>query len=328
MSSVTETVLASLTVDGDHPELARLQHLMQDYPRRGGKALRARLTLMSAAAHGADPAAAVPVAAALETFQNWVLVHDDIEDDSDERRGSPALHRVVGVPLALNVGDAMHVAMWRSLMNVEAPWRDAVIREFLSVIATTAEGQHLDLAWIAANRFDVGQDEYLDMVERKTAAYTVVGPLRLGAIVAMREPSPEFSSAGKELGRAFQIRDDVLNLLPDADGKYGKEFAGDLFEGKRTLVLAHAFDQASPADAARLRHLLGRPRERKTVEEMNEALGILTATGSIDFAQSLAETTAGHALRSLRTALERDGIDRDATEVLIHVLESLVDRSH
>ena len=330
MIDVGQAVLDTLAIGTEHQlgELARLERLMQDYPRRGGKALRARLVLLSAAAHGADPREAVPVAAALETFQNWVLVHDDIEDDSDTRRGSPALHRLVGVPVALNVGDAMHVAMWRSLIAIQAPWRDAVLDEFLDVIGTTAEGQHLDLAWIAEGRFDVGQEDYLDMVERKTAAYTVVGPLRLGAIVAGRAPAPEFTSAGKALGSAFQIRDDVLNLLPDEEGKYGKEFAGDLYEGKRTLVLAHAFERLSPTQADRLRTLLGRSRADKTEADVHEALAILNVAGSIDHAQLHAERTARDALATLRTTLDREAQDGGAASLLLATLEHLVARNH
>lgn len=323
---VRERVLAALPEGGDGDELARFAALQRDYPSRAGKGLRGRLVLLSAAAHGAERSEALPVAAALELFQNWVLVHDDVEDDSETRRGRPALHRRVGVPVAINVGDAMHVAMWRLLIELDAPWRDAVAREFLDTIDRTAEGQHLDLAWVEQRRFDVGEQDYLAMVERKTAYYTVVAPLRLGAWIAGATPAPGFLEAGLALGRAFQIRDDVLNLLPDEDGAYGKEFAGDLYEGKRTLVLARAFAVSPPAAAARLRALLDRPREAKREDEMREALALLEASGAIAYAQAAAEAAGSDGLRALRSAL-RGAADRDAADAILALVESLAART-
>ncbi len=320
-----EALLAALPAGHDDPELDRFAELQRDYPRRGGKGLRGRLAMLSAAAHGGSPEEAVPVAAALELFQNWVLVHDDVEDDSETRRGLPALHRTVGVPVAINVGDAMHVAMWRLLIERSAPWRDAVLSEFLTTIDRTAEGQHLDLAWLAARRFDVAEREYLAMVERKTAHYTVVAPLRLGALVAGRTPSPRFLPAGLALGRAFQIRDDVLNLVPDEDGAYGKEFAGDLYEGKRTLVLARAFEVLAPGDAERLRALLDRPRAEKRADEMQEALALLERAGAISYAQRVAEASAAEGLAELRAALSAVA-DPEAAAAILALVESLADR--
>jgi geranylgeranyl diphosphate synthase type II len=215
--------------------------------------------------------------------------------------------------------------MWRLLIEIRAPWRDAVLAEVLDTIDRTAEGQHLDLAWVEAGRFDVSETEYRAMVERKTAYYTVVAPLRLGAHVAGRPPDARLVDAGRALGRAFQIRDDVLNLLPDEDGAYGKEFAGDLYEGKRTLVLARAFARLSEGDAGRLRALLDRPRAAKRPEEMREALSLLERADAIGYAQGVAEASADEGLRTLRAALaELPG--REAADAVLDLLASLADR--
>ncbi|MEX2502742.1 MAG: polyprenyl synthetase family protein [Trueperaceae bacterium] len=325
---LTEAMLAVLgrASDGPHPDLDRFVELQRDYPRRGGKHLRGRLVLAATAAFGGDPSDAVPVAAALELFQNWVLVHDDVEDDSEERRGAPALHRQVGIPLAVNVGDAMHVAMWRLLIDSDRPWRDAVLREFLTTIRTTAEGQHLDLSWVHEGRFGVGRDAYLGMVDRKTATYTVVAPLRLGAWIAGGEPPPTLTPAGLARGRAFQVRDDVLNLLPDAGGGYGKEFAGDLYEGKRTLVLAIAFERLTPGDADRLRTVLDHPRDRIGRERVEEALRLIRSCGAIEEAQRFAEHSAEQGLERLREAL-RDAPGRDAVAAIERLVEDLASRA-
>lgn len=324
--SLRRAVLAALPEGHEDPELARFYRLLRDYPGRGGKRLRGLATLLTTAAHGGDPRAALPVAAALELFQSWVLVHDDVEDGSEQRRGRPALHRQIGAPLAINVGDALHVYMWRLLVDAPLPRRDDILREFLETITRTAEGQHLDLAWVASGRL-AGEEEYLRMVALKTARYTVVAPLRLGALCAGREPDARLARAGTLLGSAFQIRDDVLNLLPpERTGGYGKEFAGDLYEGKRTLVLAHAFGRLEAGAGERLRVLLSRPREAKRDEEMSEALELLNRHDSLDHAQRLAERYADEGLALLDEAL-RELPGREAVAELTELLASLVARS-
>jgi geranylgeranyl diphosphate synthase, type II len=324
-----EAVLALLPAGHDDPDLRRFAALMREYPARGGKRVRGRLVLASTAAHGGDAERALPVAAALELFQNWVLVHDDIEDDSEERRGAPALHRSVGVPIALNVGDAMHVHMWDALIALRArPDFDAeaIRREFLWMIHRTAEGQHLDLTWVAEGRFDVGEEAYLAMVRRKTAAYTVVSPLRLGAQAAGRTPHPDLASIGDRLGAAFQIRDDVLNLLPSEDGGYGKEFAGDLYEGKRTLVLAHALANAAAGEADEAIERLRPPREQRTPDDVRWLLALIERTGSLRYAQARAEALASASLRELETVLA-DLPGRAAADALLHGLRDLTRRT-
>jgi geranylgeranyl diphosphate synthase type II len=313
-----DAVVAALADPDDAPgsELARFRDLQRDYPRRGGKGIRGRLAALSALAHGTTLAQATPVAAALELFQNWVLVHDDVEDDSETRRGRPALHRMVGSPVAINVGDDMHLAMWRLLIEADVAHRMEILREFLAMIERTAEGQHLDLAWVAAHRFDVDEADYLEMVRRKTATYTVVSPLRLGAVLAGRTPDPRFEPAGEALGAAFQIRDDVLNLLPDDHGRYGKEFAGDLFEGKRTLVLARAFEVLSASEGQRLRDLLDRPRDVKSETEMHEALELIESADALRYAQAVAERLADDGLVLLQGALADLPGDAAAEEIV------------
>ena len=303
-------IYRDLPASPSRPELEQFYALLRDYPERGGKRLRGLLLLLSAAAHGAPWEQGVGVAAALELFQNWVLIHDDIEDDSEDRRGSPALHKQVGLPVALNVGDALHIYMWRTLLR--HVWHlDAraggqrqgqrLVETFEEMISRTAEGQHLDLTWVAEGRFDVTEADYLAMVTLKSAYYTVVGPLVLGALCAGAEPDPRLSEAGLALGVAFQIRDDVLNLMRDVS--YGKEFAGDLFEGKRTLVLAHFFAHAAPELQQLVRRTLEKPRREKTYAELEHILQLLRAEGSLAYAQSVAEAKAEAGLRLLKVCL-------------------------
>jgi len=328
VADLQAAVLGLLPVRHDDPDLDRFYALLRDYPARGGKRLRGRFVLAACAAHGGDPRRALTPAAALELFQNWVLVHDDIEDDSEERRGAPALHRQVGVPIALNVGDAMHVYMWAALLGLRGDAgfdADAIRAEFVRVIHRTAEGQHLDLAWVAEGRFAVGETDYLRMVTLKTSWYTVIGPLRLGAFAAGRTPDPAFERYGARLGAAFQIRDDVLNLDPAAST--GKEYAGDLYEGKRTLVLAHLFAHAAPDEVAEAEARLAKPRPLKTPEDAAALLALIERYGSRAYAQSVAEREASAALAGLREAFARLPARAEA-DALLDQLATLAQRSH
>ena len=298
----------------DHaiPEIALLYRMMRDYPERGGKMIRSKLLIASCLAHGGRFEAALPLAAALELFQNWVLIHDDIEDDSEERRGKPALHRLHPMPLALNAGDALHVYMWQVVYEAQVP---GAFEEFLTMIHRTAEGQHMDLGWVEARRWDITQADYLELVQRKTAFYTVVSPLRLGAFAAGCAPDERLTQAGLDLGIAFQIRDDVLNLDGDF-ATYGKEIAGDLFEGKRTLMLVHALEHASPEDRARMIGILEKPRVEKTHAEVAFILETMRALGSIHHAQAIADAHAKRGLEVLSAALENLPGQAAVTEIL------------
>ncbi len=310
----------------DDPELKRFYTLLRDYPERGGKRLRGLALLLSTAAHGAPWQIGLGSAAALELFQNWVLIHDDIEDGSEERRGQAALHRQIGVPVALNVGDALHIYMWRTLLHgTYNSWerQRRILDTFETCISRTAEGQHLDLAWVEAGRFDVSESEYLEMVTLKSAYYTVVGPLVLGALAAGVEPDPELTQAGIDLGVAFQIRDDVLNLMDDVS--YGKEFAGDLFEAKRTLILAHFFEHAPETLREQARALLATPRERKSPDEVKRLAATLQSSGAVSYAQSVADARAASGMATLRRSLDTLP-GQDAANTLLHLLGEVAQR--
>ncbi|WP_457638502.1 polyprenyl synthetase family protein [Oceanithermus sp.] len=303
------------------PELAEYARILREYPERGGKMLRGQLVVLTARAYG-DDSASLPVAAALELFQNWVLIHDDIEDDSEERRGQPALHRIYPPALALNAGDALHATMWRLL--VEAGGRRKIMAEFAQLVETTASGQHLDLSWVLEGRFDLTPADYFEMVERKAGYYTGVAPLRLGALAAGKMPHTSFATAGLELGVAFQIIDDVLNLEGVRE-VYGKEIAGDLWEGKRTLILIDYLSQAPAAERARAEEILRQPREQKSVEDVAWLHQRILASGAVARARQLAEEKAAAALAELEEALSTLP-DRQAAAETLALLHKLVDR--
>ncbi len=307
-------------------DLAGFYRLIRDYPERAGKALRGQVVVLSARAHAGDESAdevALSVAAALELFQAWALIHDDIEDGSEQRRGSPALHRVVGMPVALNVGDALHAHMWRYLLSLALP--SEVLGEFGAMIMRTTEGQHLDLSFVEQGRFDVSEAEYLRMVELKTANYTVLAPLRLGAMCAGVAPDAALTSAAIDLGVAFQVRDDVLNLLGEP-GAYGKEPYGDIYEGKRTLITAHLLSCLSEIERSRVVEVLAARREDKSPDDVAYVMERMRRCGSLEHAQGVALERGGSGLARLTAGFE--GLPgEEAAAALLELLSGLATRA-
>ena len=324
-NSLSQAILQALPKNHANKELDHFYQLISDYPSRGGKLIRGILLLLSTEAHGGNWSDALNVAVGLELFQNWILIHDDIEDESDERRGRATLHKMIGDALAINVGDALHVYMWQVLNNLELAKAHEIRQEFLTMIHRTAEGQHLELSWIKNKDFDIDENDYLAMVSRKTAYYTVVYPLILGALAANKIPDPRIIDLGIDLGIAFQIRDDVLNLSQNAN--YGKEFAGELYEAKRTLILVKLFKQVTKNEEKDLKRILNKKRTNKTKEEIDYVLAMIAKYNVLEQSQNYAEIRAATGLALFEDVFKILG--RPAvTAHMSGLLESLAYRSH
>lgn len=277
-----------------------LYDLLPDYPARGGKMMRPALCLAAARAFGAPVDQALTTAVGVELLHNALLIHDDIEDESEQRRGRPALNALYGVPLALNVGDALALASLRpfadNVARLGPRLAEAVWLEAERMAWETVEGQALELGWRRDNTQDVGEADYLTMVMKKTCWLATIFPLRVGALIATRGHADldALTKLGFFLGAAFQIQDDVLNLEPDE--AYGKEINGDLYEGKRTLMLIHAARAAGPEERARLFAFLGRSRAAREPGEVAWLRQLIERAGSLAYARGVAQGLAGAAL--------------------------------
>ncbi len=242
-----------------------LYDLILDYPLRGGKALRPALSIAVCLGMGGHLESVLPTAATLELYHNAFLIHDDIEDESWTRRGKPTLHIDHGIPIAVNVGDAMlSLSLQPLLDNVERVGLGPALRILRAVAhmtRRTVEGQALELDWVRNNTWQLDDADYLKMVELKTSWYSFITPLQVGAVAAGAgaEQLEPLEALGRQLGAAFQITDDLLNLRADPQD-YGKEIGGDLWEGKRTLMLLHALRNATPDDQGRAAQILARRR--------------------------------------------------------------------
>jgi geranylgeranyl diphosphate synthase type II len=282
---VTEEICRLFDRRHEHRDV--LYRLILDYPLREGKALRPTLALAMCRALGGDVDAVLPTAATLELYHNAFLVHDDVEDDSRLRRGAPTLHVEHGVPIAINVGDAMFCLSLKPLLdNVEVIGLGPALRILATVAHMTqesVEGQAVELDWIRHNRWDLGDADYVRMVEQKTGWYSFIVPMQVGAIAAgaTEEQVHELVDFGRELSVAFQITDDLLNVRADPQ-EYGKEIGGDLWEGKRTLIVLHAVRTAGSVDRGRAVEILARARPpSESVERVQDLLHELVALGEL-----------------------------------------------
>jgi geranylgeranyl diphosphate synthase type I len=246
--------------------------------------------LLACQAAGGDPAQAVPLAACLQLLHDFTLIHDDIEDDSDTRRGRATLWSLWGLAQGINAGDGMfvlaHLAIHRlSAVGVAAERVLAVLRRFDEVILHVCEGQFLDISFEGDLR--ITTDDYLAMIGRKTAIL-ISGSCELGALVAGATPANAAALAefGKSVGLAFQIEDDILGIW-GAPEVTGKPRAADLYRRKVSLPVVHAL-ATSPQRDKLARHYREGEMDAPTVVA---ALAVLDGAGSRAFC---AETAARH----------------------------------
>jgi geranylgeranyl pyrophosphate synthase len=287
-----------------------LYKLIADHMSRAGKGLRPALCIATCRAFGGREEDVLPVASALEMLHNAFLVHDDIEDGSQFRHDRPTMHVAQGVPLAINVGDAMQALSVRLVrqsvdrLGPEAAWR--LFDEFDHMLMESLEGQALEIGWVRDNRCEVTADDYFLMTLKKTCWYSFIHPCRLGALVAdPADPDLErFDRFGYFLGLAFQIQDDLLNLIGDPR-RYGKEIGGDLWEGKRTLILVDLFSKLQPFEAERLRTVLAKPRAQRLEREIAWLQDLIERHGSLDVARQAAHDLARSAAAEFDTAYAR-----------------------
>lgn len=282
----------ALSVYVPHTEPRRhLWDLVSEYPGRGGKAIRPSLCLATTVAFGGEIDEALPSAVALEMLHNAFLVHDDIEDASLLRRGRPTLHAEHGVPLAINAGDALVVLAGAALRDnrrrLGSRLASRLGDEFELMARRTLEGQARELGWRRDATFDLSPDDYLDLIMHKTCWYTTIHPLRVGSLIGSmgRSDLDSLVRFGFYLGAAFQIRDDLLNLVGD-EAKYGKESCGDLYEGKRTLMVIHLLREARGDERRAVQRFLAMERAQRTPDDVAGMVELMRRYGSLDFAHA------------------------------------------
>lgn len=321
-----EAILARLLAAVPQREPQRYLYApLTAYLSRTGKSVRPALCLASCGAFGGRESDALASAAAIEMLHNAFLVHDDIEDESELRRGEPTMHAQHGLPIALNAGDMLTALSARLLRNnlmlLGPRLADRVHDEFEHMMQQSLEGQAMELGWMRDNRCDITDADYLRMVQKKTCWYSFIHPCRIGALIGTRDGADldQFNRFGAFLGSAFQIRDDLLNLT-GSERVYGKEIGGDLLEGKRTLMLIHLMRHLDARETARITAYLGRPRRARGPEETEWILGLMHKRGSIDHARQAASQLAMAAQQAFEQAYGRLPASQD--KAFLHQLVS------
>jgi geranylgeranyl diphosphate synthase type I len=264
---------------------------------RGGKRFRPALTFLACECVGGRRQDAVEAAAAVELLHNMTLIHDDIEDQSELRRGKPCIHRIYGVPTAINAGDAMLIRVFDIANSSKIP-----LDRRNALVATVAKRAY-EITWGQAFEFSMWkrkeftEDEVIRLLQNKTGALTRLstesGAISGGGSQEQLEALGEF---GETIGVAFQIVDDILNLTGD-EKEYGKEIGGDIREGKKTIMAAYILKIASAQDKKVFTRLLGKSKISKS--EVRKAVGLYEKYDSISYAQSRANSYMDNARKAL-----------------------------
>ncbi|XGI83337.1 polyprenyl synthetase family protein [Halorutilales archaeon Cl-col2-1] len=282
--------------------------------RAGGKRLRPALLLLTAEALGEDnPEKTVPAAVSIETIHSFTLIHDDIMDDDDLRRGVPSVHVEWDEPTAILAGDTLYSKAFEVMLKADVDPED--LNYMMKVLAESCtgvcEGQALDIEFERSD--EVGEDEYMEMVEKKTAVLFGAAA-GIGAVVADAddETVEAMYDAGIKMGKAFQIQDDVLDITGSTD-EIGKTHASDLVEDKQTLINIHArrngVDTSLDDDATR--------------EEIRDKIDEIEGAGSIEYARQRADELIDDAKESLEGLPESE-----AKDILLRLSDFVVEREH
>ncbi len=271
--------------------------IVADYSERQGKYIRPSFVLLICEAMGEDPQKAVKTAAAMQVSEDWILNHDDIEDESLQRRGKPTLHEIYGVPLAINAGDGLQTVMWRILWdNIEILGIEKsleVMKEFYEMITRTAFGQTVEMKWRKEGKMDLTEEDCFFVIDGKTVYYSIAGPMRLGAIIAgaNNQQLEKLYKFARPLGRCFQIKDDLLDLTSDFAG-LKKQQGNDIYEGKRTLMLTHLLGNIKGKEKKKLYLILKKSRQEKSRQEVAWVIKMMKKYGSLDYGRKKAEKLA------------------------------------
>ena len=299
-----------------HSDLPRLSGAMMHLIEGGGKRLRATLPWLVAKAVGDTHSGLLDVGAAIEIIHNFTLVHDDIMDDDDVRRGRPAVHVEYDLPTAINAGDAMLAIAFEAMAVAEGIEPDLLpflVKRIGRMVRKCSEGQQLDIEF--EDREVVSEEEYIEMIHGKTAAMFLtcaeVGSHLAGADEEIIQCMHDW---GLALGLCFQLMDDLIDVLSDSD-TLGKPSGSDVAQGKRTLMVIHALRQPTSEAKDDLLAVLGKG-DNVTAEQVARGHQALHDLGSIEYAKVKAEAYHRKA---------HDCLDRISENTALRALRELTD---
>jgi len=287
----------------------------------GGKRMRPALLLMACELFGGDANKAIPPALAIEVFHNFTLMHDDIMDNAPLRRGRTTVHEKWNQNVGILSGDVMLIEGYKLMMQVD----DRILRQVLDIFNETAvgvcEGQQIDMEFEQQN--DVRIDEYINMIRLKTAV-VLGGALKIGALIG-GAPSADaalLSTFGEQLGIAFQLQDDILDVYGDPE-KFGKQVGGDIISNKKTYLLIKALELAKNKDAADLNTLIS----ATMFDGAEKVTAVTRIYDSLNIRQYAEDAMQGYADKAFE-ALEQINLPEDHKQYLHDFADGLLVREN
>jgi len=327
MVSATETELQRLSDNLNEPRIVPFRQMLTYHmgwtgdgsgPESTGKRIRPLLVLLTCTACGGNWKDALPAAAAVEFIHNFSLVHDDIQDNSPIRRGRPSVWANWGVPMAINVGDALFALSNLSILNLMESYPAEMVNRVAYILhktcLTLTEGQFLDMTYESTDNLKV--EDYWPMVTGKTAAL-LSASCQLGSILGEADEATieAYQTFGHYLGLAFQVQDDILGIWGD-EALTGKSSASDLVEGKRSLPVIFGLEKCAQFSSL---WVDGRVKP----QDVEAAARLLASEGAYEFAHETARQMTDMAINTLRGA-DPQG---EAGEALYNLADHLLHRN-
>jgi geranylgeranyl pyrophosphate synthase len=265
--------------------------MVRVYTDRMGKYVRPSLLLLWAELFGGKLVHAILPAAAMQVSEDWILIHDDWEDNNRLRRGGKSAHVLHGDRFAINAGDALHMTMWKMVHDSSRRLGKIVSNKFFDkfydMLTVTAEGQYLDmhLTYEIRDITEFTIDDYYESICAKSCYYSVYGPMQLGAVVggADMKRVRRIEEYGKTIGYAFQIKDDILDCI-STEKELGKTIGIDILNGAKTAILWHFVRNSDPSDLQNVRRIY--MKSKKTKGDVSEVIKLFNKYGSVAYAQS------------------------------------------
>jgi geranylgeranyl diphosphate synthase type II len=294
-----------------------ISYLMQ----LGGKRMRPVLVLVSTELFGGDVLKALDAAVGIELFHNFTLMHDDIMDKAPLRRGNPTVHVKWNESAAILSGDVMFVEAYKLMIRVD----DSILRKVLDIFSDTAsgvcQGQQADMNF--EKRDQVSLEEYIEMIRLKTAVL-LAGSMQIGALIggAEKDQADLLYEFGENLGLAFQLQDDILDVYGDPE-KFGKQVGGDILADKKTFLLIKARELAKGESASELNKWLNNP-DVLPGNKVNAITSIYNSLGVRKLAEAEMETYVRKALN----ALDKITVEPSKKVLLKGFAEQLLIREH
>ncbi|MFP4633495.1 MAG: polyprenyl synthetase family protein [Candidatus Aenigmatarchaeota archaeon] len=323
-----------------HPEGVKVIEYLQDYTMRGGKRVRPALIIAGYKGVGGEKVGKiVPASLSIEALQSYLLIHDDIIDEDELRRGGTTLHKMYekyhrkkfpgnrsekfGESMGIVVGDISNSFAVAQIAgsDFDNETKIEAMKKFEEIHRHTGYGQILDITFNERDAEEVEEEDVLTVHHLKTAKYTMAGPLILGAIFGggSEKQKSMLEEYGLKAGKAFQVYDDMLGLYGNEE-KLGKPVGSDLEEGKRTLLITKALERGDDEQRKTVLNALG--KKDITEEEVKEVREIVKETGSYEYSRKLTVDLAKEA----KKVLDKDVIDPEIVEFLKGLADYIITR--